>query len=632
MFKGSAAKLPLRQMEYLFHSGIAGDLSDSELIERFLRRGDSARESAFAALVERHGPMVFRVCQQALKDHHDAQDAMQATFLVLARQAGAIRKRTSVSSWLFGVARRAAGRIRMEEIRRRRFELRSAERSITVISAGKEPADPDPYPELHAEIERLPEKYRVPIVLCYLEGLTHEQAASRLRWPLGTVKIRLSRARERLRVQLEKRGLPYLFVVPARAIEAGRWPALPEQLVSSITQAGCGYATNGVSGGLVSSAVVELTQGVMKSMLFGKLKIAAVVLSGLFVIGLGGLVAAQQATGKDAPGQRRDQVIAAGNGSPAMLQVVGRTDFNPDSIVKIRPRFDTLVEKVLVELGQRVKKGDPLVELNSTDLAAAKNDFQTANVQWVHDHRMYEVKSRLATENAISQEALFASRNDETKSRLRATTARQKLAVMGVTEAEIEELEKPDATERTDKAKMTKRSGVDGVVIQRDAVPGNLYDRNDVLLTIAQDDLLRVWVSVDAEDAHKVKVGQDVTVRFPFDDGAVKAKVDYVASSADRETHKVRIAITIPNADRRRKAGMIVRVALAANARQEPFDEPAGAQEATVDAPARDRLSELERKVDRLLGEKEERASHAKILERLDALERKLDQVLSGRR
>ena len=223
MFKGSAAKLALRRIDELFHSGIAGDLSDSELLEQFLRCGDSAREFAFAALVERHGPMVFRVCGQALKNHHDVQDAVQATFLVLARRAGAIRKRTSVSSWLFGVARRAAachpnagGATEAIRICGRRSG------QSTLIRTAREPAEVDAFPELHAEIERLPEKYRVPIVLCYLEGLTHEQAASRLRWPLGTVKIRLSRGRERLRLRLEKHGRPYLFVLPVSLL----WPGL----------------------------------------------------------------------------------------------------------------------------------------------------------------------------------------------------------------------------------------------------------------------------------------------------------------------------------------------------------------------------------------------------------------------
>ena len=304
MFKGSVARLRFRQLEDLFHTGIAGDLSDSELLDRFLRCRDQVGEAAFTALVERHGPMVFRVCKQALNDHHSAQDAVQATFLVLARQARAIRKRPSVSSWLFGVARRASARIRMEEARRQQYELRSLERSSALISAPQELPDPDPYPELHAEILRLPEKYREPIVLCYFVGLTHEQAANRLRWPLGTVKIRLSRARERLRSRLERRGRAPQLLFPASPLQPGNVAALPENLVNSISRAASQSATKGIAGGLVAAKVVKVTQGVLQSMLFDKLKIAAVVFSGLTLLGFG--------AGRSPAGDRK-----GGNGSSA---------------------------------------------------------------------------------------------------------------------------------------------------------------------------------------------------------------------------------------------------------------------------------------------------------------------------
>ncbi len=367
-------------------------------------------------------------------------------------------------------------------------------------------------------------------------------------------------------------------------------------------------------------------------MVFEKLRVAALVLCGLCVLGFGSFVAAQQATGKDVSGRPRDGAMAGRNDSPGVLQVVGRTDFNPDAIVKIHPRFDCLVERVLVHLGQRVKRGDPLVEAFSADLAAAKNDFQMASVQHDRDRRISEQKSRLAAENAISHQALIDSRNDEMKSRLAAATAKEKLRVMGVTDREIEDLENANASDRTERARMTVRSRVDGVVIQRDVVPGNQYDRNDTLLTIAQDDFLRVIASVDGEDAHKVKVGQKISVRFAFEDGVVEAKVDRVFSGLDQETQKTKILATIPNPDHTRKADMIVRVAIAIDAGREPVNEPGGPKDQAIDATMRDRLRELERKVDRLLGEKDERTSHAKILERLEALERKLDQVLNGRR
>jgi RNA polymerase sigma factor (sigma-70 family) len=625
VLKGSATKLALRQIKYLFHSGLAGDLSDSELLDQFLNRGDSARESAFAALVERHGPMVFRVCNQTLKDHHDAQDAMQATFLVLARQAGAIRKRTSVASWLFGVARRAAGHIRMEKARRRGFELQAAERTDRTDRTDRgwdEPGDSDPYPELHAEIERLPEKYRVPIVLCYLEGLTHEQAAGRLRWPLGTVKIRLSRARERLRVQLEKRGRPYLFLLPTSPIPPRCWPALPEHLVNSITQAGCRSATSGVAGGLVSSAVVKLTEGVMKSMLFEKLKIAAVVLSGLFVLGLGCVVAAQQGTGKPPPGR---VIPAAPNTEDArsILRLFGTTDFVPDFTVKVRAPFDCRVDRVFVDFGTQVRKGDALLELFSPDLAEAKNSYLVAKSQWEHD-------KKVLGQGNVLEKVLIERQSDEEQSRLKAATAKERLLIFGVNEIEIERIANEDGVQ---KAKMILRSRSDGTVTSRSVVPGNFYTPTDILMSISRLDPLWVRAIVSEADARRVKVGQTVTVRLPLSDWQVRAKVEAISAQADPETHTVPIRTTIPNRDGRLKAGMFARLDVETDASgDERVEGQAVVERPNVDAARRDRLSELERKVDRLLGEKEERLSHAKILERLDALERKLDQVLNGRR
>src|SRR4051794_21504872 len=173
----------LNGLNTLFHVGVVGDLSDGQLFERFLNARDGADQAAFAALVERHGPMVLRVCRQVLGDSHDAQDAFQATFLVLVRKAGAVRKMDSVASWLYGVAHRIAVRARTDASRRRTYERRGA------VLAVDDPGGTDQvetFPDLHEEIARLPERYREPVVLCYLEGLTTEAAAQRLGWPRGT--------------------------------------------------------------------------------------------------------------------------------------------------------------------------------------------------------------------------------------------------------------------------------------------------------------------------------------------------------------------------------------------------------------------------------------------------------------
>ena len=208
----------LGQVEVLFKAGTAVGLTDRDLLERFLSEGRESAEAAFSALVERHGPMVRRVCNQALRDRHAAEDAFQATFLVLARRAGSIRRRDSLESWLFGVASRAAAQIRMVEGRRQRYRSRRGAK----VRAENQTASPDAvvsWSELHAEIARLPEKDRVPVVLCYFEGLTHDQAASRIGWPIGTVKTSAGASpRRRLRLRLEHHGWSSTLLIPGARI------------------------------------------------------------------------------------------------------------------------------------------------------------------------------------------------------------------------------------------------------------------------------------------------------------------------------------------------------------------------------------------------------------------------------
>ena len=149
--------------------------------------------------MDRHGPMVLRVCRSILHDEHDAQDAFQATFLVLARQAGAVRQQ-SVGSWLYGVALRVAVNARSSMARRRRHERRAGESRIAADDrTGAVGISAEVAAILHEELGRLPDRYRAAVVLCYLEGQTCEAAAGRLGWPVGTVKSRLARGRQRLR-------------------------------------------------------------------------------------------------------------------------------------------------------------------------------------------------------------------------------------------------------------------------------------------------------------------------------------------------------------------------------------------------------------------------------------------------
>jgi RND family efflux transporter MFP subunit len=626
MRKATVSRSNLRHIERVFQGGIAGDSSDSELLERFIKCGDAVGEAAFAALVERHGPMVLRVCLKALNDRHAAEDAVQVTFLVLARQAGTIRERPSLSSWLFGVALRAAARMRMEDARRRRYEARSAAQSGDLIRAQEAPTDFDCYSELHGEIARLPEKYRVPILLCYFEGLSHEQAAGRLRWPVGTVKIRLSRARERLRTRLERRGRSDEVLLPVGSARPGHFLSLPECLFNKITQTACRSVTAGFGGGLVSTVLNRVTRGVMRSMLFDNLKLAAVVLTGLSLLGFGALAAGMQE--KAAPPAGETAIIKRSD-TPSTIRFDGATDYDPATVTVIRPPFDCRVDKVLVDLGSNVKTGDLLLELFSVDLAEAKSNYEAIATQWVHDNKLLEYKTALANSGNVAQKELMEAQNNEEQSRLKKKLARDKLLLHGLSKEEIENSSKEDHAR---KAKLMLRTRGSGVVVKRHAVVGNYYTSADALLTIAQLDRLWVHGNLSERDAANVVVGQKLTVIVPFDDRRVDAKVEYVDSQVDERTGTVKIRTTIPNPQGRLKAGMHVRLAIETDGSHARIDEARGPVEQVTDAPRTDRLSALERKVDLLLGEKEERLSHARILERLDALERKLDQLLVGHR
>ena len=281
MAKGqSEAVLELPQG--LLDAGTVAGMSDGQLLARFAAHRDELAEIAFAALVRRHGPMVWRVCRQILGDWHTAEDAFQATFLILARRAGSIRRPDLLGHWLYGVALRTAREARMRDHRRRRRESPGAE------TIGKEPISEAGPPEsplvtreaieaLHEELSRLPERYRVPVVLCELEGLTYQEAALRLRCPVGTIGVRLSRARERLRVGLTRRGLaPSAGLLGALfGAEASSAWVPPVLLIEATVRAASRFAASKAAvHGLVSPGIIALTEAVLRSMALSPIKLA----------------------------------------------------------------------------------------------------------------------------------------------------------------------------------------------------------------------------------------------------------------------------------------------------------------------------------------------------------------------
>jgi RNA polymerase sigma factor (sigma-70 family) len=176
-------------------------MTERQLLECFVATNDP---EAFGVLIERHGPMVLAVCRTVLREQHDVEDAFQETFLVLARRAGAIKHHESIGPWLHRVALRRARRARLAAAARRiRERIHTDSRPEYLI----EPPDFSFLPLLHEEVSRLPRNHRLPVMLCYLEGKTCQEAAAQLGCPVGTIKGRLWRARQTLRVRLSHRGL-----------------------------------------------------------------------------------------------------------------------------------------------------------------------------------------------------------------------------------------------------------------------------------------------------------------------------------------------------------------------------------------------------------------------------------------
>ncbi len=334
-----------RDLQTIFNAGTLAGLSDGQLLERFAaRRGDRERgaeaEAVFALLIERHGPMVLRVCRGVLGDAHEAEDAFQATFLVLLRQAGAIRKRESVGPWLHGVAHRVASCARSAAARRRAHERRWGERHRdqghhTEPTSG----DFDLPATIHAELERLPERYRAPIVLCDLEERSLDEAARQLGWPLGTVKSRLNRGRQRLRDRLVRRGVaPGIAGLADSGSSAWTRPAQAAgsvQVSPALAEATAGMTVGTATGsGSVPAAVLALVEGVARMMIMTRLKLTAAVavVLGLSAIGIGALAGHPRRGG--GPDAETAQVAATAPGS-SKTAAAGKSQTAP---AKKRPR------------------------------------------------------------------------------------------------------------------------------------------------------------------------------------------------------------------------------------------------------------------------------------------------------
>jgi RNA polymerase sigma-70 factor (ECF subfamily) len=356
----------------LFQSGTLAGLSDGELLDRFASargKNDETAELAFATLMARHGPMVWRVCRAVLGDRHKAEDAFQAAFLVLATRARSIRRSGSIGSWLYGVALRVAACARSRAARRQRHERRRAEMTTRMTQGeGERPeADDDSDRVIHEEIGRLPERFRSAVVLCYLEGLTHEMAASQLGCPVGTIRSRLATARERLRQRLTRRGVAPAAIPaalsgpPQSSVTELPAPSMPvpvatvDATLRGALRIGLGQTT---LAGVVSAEAVVLMKGDLMTMTMTKLAALAttVLAAGLVTAGAG--VAAHSALRQvDGPGilpastqaavQEPSQKPATSPPAPQLPAAAPARPSDAEVKEKIRRRSEENVRKLL---------------------------------------------------------------------------------------------------------------------------------------------------------------------------------------------------------------------------------------------------------------------------------------------
>ena len=282
----------IRQFHRLMAFGPVAGMTDGQLLERFATAPGDSAEAAFEGLVARHGPMVLRVCRGVLGDAHDVDDAFQATFLVLVRKANSIGERDLLGPWLYGVARRVSLKARSSAARRRKREGGYAE---------DRPGDPaegallDVRPILHEELDRLPEKYRKPVVLCHLQGLTHAEAARELAWPVGTVSVRLARARKLLHDRLTRRGLAATATLWGAGLASDTASAtVPQVLLTSTIKLATART---LATGAASAAVSTLTRRTLTTMTLTKLRWMLVPLAAALGAS-GGVVATEKLTPK----------------------------------------------------------------------------------------------------------------------------------------------------------------------------------------------------------------------------------------------------------------------------------------------------------------------------------------------
>jgi len=548
----------VRYLRQLAVSGQGDGASDAELLERYVRNRD---EAAFELLVWRHGALVFNVCRRILSCPQDAEDAFQATFLTLVRKAGSISRRGSVAAWLYKVAYRVALEARQRTRKTTAMEKSGGE--MLAVQPADDPLWSDVRAILDEELNRLPERLRRPIVLCYLEGKSNAEAARELGCRLGTIYSRLSRGRELLRRRLQRRGVTLPVAALTTTLAAGAVESAPAiALVRAAARAAFAFADPSASAA-VSPRVATLAEGVLRTMFVTKLKIAVVM---VLVIGVavGGVLtqagtANPQAEAKadDPPpkpvgGEKKDaQPIAVKVVKPKKGGLPLMVD-RPAEVVaaqhqEIVPLVSGTIKEVRVDIGDRVKKGQVLLVLDAPLLAKEVQEAEAA-LELAHA-QVDEAKPTVAEAERLVQSALAdTSKLVRAKASLKATEAKRKLAQVALDKARIQE------------GFTQLKAAFDGVVTRRTADVGNYVQPTDSrllqpLLTVQRVDQVRIVVQVFNNQAPLIKRGMTAKLWMAGVRGS-EYKVSRFSPSLQGGNREMTVEIDIPNADNQLLPGM----------------------------------------------------------------------------
>ncbi|OJW19837.1 MAG: hypothetical protein BGO49_14060 [Planctomycetales bacterium 71-10] len=409
----------VRDVGRLLRDGVDPAGGDARLLHRFVVDRDPA---AFEAIVDRHGPPVLAVCRRYLKDPADVEDAFQATFLVLVRKASGLRDGDALSSWLYGVAYRVAVRARSDALRRR---AREGERE-GLQDAPAEPLRPvdDALEVLDSELSRLPDKYRTPLVLCYLEGRTHDQAATELGWPVGTVRSRMAKGRSLLRERLTRRGVDAPACLAALRAEVAAIPTVPSSLVAATASAAVRFA--GLSAGLAwlgaspSSSTwpaARLALGVLATMSTTPWKLIGLTLA------CAGITAASLAAGaREAPGGPQDppRPEASPAAEPPLPEstptgVVGRLSEVERKLDRMMGLLESLAAKPASPAAASADSTSTAASATRPPLPAAPPSFDTRSLREIEAQLVsLERKFRLSERNISGLKGVVSTIEVET--------------------------------------------------------------------------------------------------------------------------------------------------------------------------------------------------------------------------